>query len=181
MNLQIQQMSQTIRIIVLTTFLYGAALGAVNETSAGICNDKYNDINCCPNYHEVDNICVACPTGRWGDNCSLICPINYYGIFCRETCDCHPEEKCDFKLGCMHDPVDSSFPLSTYHTVVVLAALLIIVSYVICLTVCFIKRSKSRSHNVYLHPLHSLGKETNGISETILDNYTTLNKDAFTL
>lgn len=44
----------------------------------------------------------ACPAERWRDNCSLICPINYYGIFCMETYDCHPEEKCDFKLGCMH-------------------------------------------------------------------------------
>lgn len=43
----------------------------------------------------------VCPAGRWGDNCSLVCPINYYGVLCKEACDCHLEEKCDFKHGCI--------------------------------------------------------------------------------
>lgn len=85
-------MAPTKRII-LTIILCGATVAALNETSVGICNVKDNEINCCPNYHEVDNNCVVCPAGRWGDNYSLVCPINYYGVLCKEACDCHLEEK----------------------------------------------------------------------------------------
>ncbi|XP_065925145.1 scavenger receptor class F member 2-like isoform X2 [Magallana gigas] len=161
-------MAPTKRII-LKIILCGATVAALNETSVGICNVKDNEINCCPNYHEVDNNCVVCPAGRWGDNCSLVCPINYYGVLCKEACDCHLEEKCDFKHGCI--------------SVLVLAALLIIVCFVICVPARCIKRHKARNLNEYLHvyPSHSLGKKTTGFSETIQDNYTQLKKETFTL
>lgn len=56
------------------------------------------------------------------------------------------------------EPFDSSFALSTYHTVLVLAALLIIVCFVICVPARCIKRYtyKSFLHKLYIHSKNTL-------------------------
>lgn len=71
------------------------------ETDFGCC-EKSNGycIECCENYHFLDEMCQVCPLGFHGVRCRKECGYPWYGKLCSSICNCSKAE-CHSALGCL--------------------------------------------------------------------------------
>lgn len=109
---------------------------------------------CCNNYHDVNGVCMKCPDGSYGENCTETCPYGMYGELCSQECECKMNQQCNFIFGCLEQDLEPQFTFSTFTLLKISAGFLIIISIVIGVTVCVVKRiTLSRKYSVYQSPV----------------------------
>nr|XP_034328139.1 multiple epidermal growth factor-like domains protein 10 isoform X1 [Crassostrea gigas] len=121
--------------------------------------------------------CLECLNGTNSTNCVARCPDNMYGKSCSLKCQCKRNQKCDRIFGCIEQDLEPQFTFTTLTLLMILAGLLIIISIVIGVTVCVVKRiTLSRKYSVYQSPvpLFYSGDKQIQLSEIEQGHYQTL-------
>lgn len=121
--------------------------------------------------------CLECLNGTNGTNCVARCPDNMYGKSCSQKCQCKSNQKCDRIFGCIEQDLESQFTFTTFTLLMISAGFLVIISIVIGVTVCVVKRNNlSRNYSVYQSPVPVLysGDKQIQLSEIEQEHYQTL-------
>eukprot|EP00105_Crassostrea_gigas_P040259 XP_019924407.1 PREDICTED: protein draper-like isoform X3 [Crassostrea gigas] len=119
--------------------------------------------------------CLECLNGTNSTNCVARCPDNMYGKSCSQKCQCKRNQKCDRIFGCID--LETQLTFTTFTLLMISAGFLIIISVVIGVTVCAVKRNNlSRNYSVYQSPVPVFysGDKQIQLSEIEQEHYQTL-------